>query len=84
MKNKNDIKRAITLYCDLIESGKNCIFNTHGTDSEWQKRDGEKCQIVRCLTEKEVDIFDVGIMYRIRFSDGVEADAFEDELEEIS
>ena len=25
--------------------GKTCIFNTHGTDSEWKSHDGEKCKV---------------------------------------
>lgn len=64
----------------MFENGMTYTFNTHGSDSEWMKRDGEKCVVIRPLTEDEADIFDVGSMYRIRFSDGIETDAFEDEL----
>lgn len=56
------------------------IFNTNGTDSEWSKRDGEKCAILRPLTESECDISDVGMMYRVQFEDGEMTDAFSDEL----
>lgn len=56
------------------------VFNTNGTDSEWKKRDGERCRVLRPLTDKEADIADVGPMYKIRFTDGTETDAFEDEL----
>lgn len=41
---------------------------------------GQTATIVRQLTENEVDVPEVGWMYRIRFADGVEVDAFEDEL----
>lgn len=54
------------------------IFNT--TDSELEKYNGTEVEIIRPLTEKECDIADVGNMYKVRFYDGYERDAFEDEL----
>lgn len=54
------------------------IFNT--TDSELKKYNGTEVEIIRPLTEKECDIEDVGKMYKVRFCDGYERDAFEDEL----
>lgn len=62
---------------------KKAIFDTHGGDSTWNERSGEVVEILRELTEEEADIGDVGMMYRIRFSDGTETDAFEDELSEV-
>lgn len=59
---------------------KKAIFDTHGADSTWNYRTGETCEVIRSLTEQEADISDVGPMFRIRFSDGVETDACEDEL----
>jgi len=64
----------------MFKNGMTYTFNTHGADSTWTIRDGECCVVVRPLTKDEADLFDVGPMYRIRFSDGVETDAFEDEL----
>lgn len=61
-----------------IENGKKYRFNT--TDSELRKYNGTDVEVIRPLTEDEVDIFDVGNMYKVRFSDGYERDAFEDEL----
>lgn len=61
-----------------IENGKKYIFNT--TDSELRKYNGTEVEVIRPLTEDEVDVFDVGNMYKVRFSDGYERDAFEDEL----
>ena len=61
-----------------IENGKKYIFNT--TDTELMKYNGTEVEIIRPLTEDEADIFDVGNMYRVRFEDGYETDAFEDEL----
>ena len=61
-----------------IENGKKYIFNT--TDSELRKYNGTEVEVIRPLTEDETDIFDVGNMYKVRFSDGYERDAFEDEL----
>ena len=55
------------------------IFNSHG-DSDLFLRDGKVVEILRPLTKEEADIEDVGMMYKIRFSDGFEVDAFEDEL----
>lgn len=60
------------------------IFDTHGGDSELNERSGQLVEVVRPLTEEEADLFDVGPMYRIRFPDGFETDAFEDELMEAT
>lgn len=59
------------------------IFDTHGTDSEWNCRSGQQVEIIRPLTETECDIAEVGKMYKVRFDDGTETDAFEDELSKI-
>ena len=64
----------------MFENGTKCKFDTHGGDSGLNYRTGESCVIIRPVTQDEADIFDVGNMYRVRFSDGVERDAFEDEL----
>lgn len=56
------------------------IFDTHGGDSELNSRTGQKVVVLRELTEQEADIADVGKMFRIRFEDGYETDAFADEL----
>ena len=58
-----------------------CIFNT--TDTELVKYNGTEVEVIRPLTNKECDIEDVGNMYKIRFYDGYERDAFEDELSKI-
>ena len=55
-------------------------FNTNGKDSEWSKYDGYYCEVIRPLTQDEADIEEVGPMYKVKFTDGVEIDAFEDEL----
>lgn len=43
---------------------------------------GQTVTIVRPLTADEADLAEVGPMSRIKFSDGYEADAFDDELAE--
>lgn len=63
-----------------IEIGKYYIFDTHGGCEELNDRSGSSVLVLRALTEKEVDINDVGLMYEVRFSDGYKRDAFEDEL----
>ena len=60
--------------------GRTALFDTHGVDSQLNERSGSKALVVRLLAEDEVYIADVGNMYRIRFDDGFETDAFEDEL----
>lgn len=62
----------------MVECGQAYTFNT--VDTELLKYDGQMVTVMRPLTEDEADIFDVGNMYKIRFSDGYETDAFEDEL----
>ena len=61
-----------------IENGNKYKFNT--TDSELKKYDGTEVEVIRPLSEDEADILDVGNMYKVRFIDGYERDAFEDEL----
>ena len=56
------------------------VFDTHGGDSGLNSRTGQKVVVLRELTEQEADIADVGKMFRIRFEDGYETDAFADEL----
>lgn len=56
------------------------VFDTHGGDSTWNDRSGERVEVLRPLTEDEADLDDVGPMFKIRFADGVETDAFADEL----
>lgn len=74
---------AIDEVRDEIEAGESYIFDTHGGDSTWNERSGQRCVAVRELTPQECDIDDVGPMWRVRFEDGVETDAFLDELKEV-
>lgn len=53
-------------------------FNTNYSDLI--ERSGEEVEVLRELTDKEAGLYDVGIMYKIRFADGYVTDAFEDEL----
>lgn len=59
------------------------IFDTHGSDSELNVRSGQTVEVLRPLTYKEADLLETGPMYRVRFPDGYERDAFEDELLEV-
>ena len=56
------------------------LFDSHGGDSQLNARTGQTVEVLRKLTEQEADISDVGSMFRIRFEDGYETDAFADEL----
>lgn len=49
-------------------------------DTDLVSRSGSVCTIVRRLTDDEADFNETGPMYAIRFPDGAEACAFEDEL----
>ena len=64
----------------MLENGKKYTFNT--IDTELSKYNGTDVEVIRPLTETECDIEDVGNMYKVRFADGYERDAFEDELSE--
>lgn len=66
-----------------LENLEKALFDTHGGDSELNIRSGEKVFVIRELTPAECDVEDVGKMYKIRFADGFETDAFEDELTPI-
>lgn len=48
----------------------------------FRERSGERVTVVRALTEDEVDLSEVGPMFHIRFADGTQTSAFEDELTE--
>ena len=65
-------------------AGTKKIFDTHGGDSQLNDRTGQIVTVIRPLTRTEADITDVGPMYKIRFEDGYETDAFEDELLDIT
>lgn len=65
---------------EKIEIGKYYIFDTHGGYEELNDRSGSPVLVLRALTEKEVDINDVGPMYEVIFPDGYQCDAFEDKL----
>ena len=61
-----------------IKNGNTYTFNT--VDTELLKYDGQMATVIRPLTEDEADICETGNMYKVRFEDGYETDAFEDEL----
>lgn len=50
----------------------------------YSERTGQSVEIVRMLTDAEYDAAEVGLMYRVLFSDGIETDAFECEIVENS
>lgn len=85
---EEDFKETFGIHESLKESKKaklfkkndKIIFDTHGQDSELNCRSGQKATVLRPLTDEEADIEDVGNMYKIKFEDGYERDAFEDEL----
>ena len=51
------------------------------TDTSYRDRSGTPVEIVRPLNDEEHNNYEVGDMFRVRFSDGAEADAFVDELD---
>ena len=65
-------------------AGTKKIFDTHGGDSQLNDRTGQTVTVIRPLTRTEADITDVGPMFKVRFEDGYETDAFEDELSDIT
>lgn len=60
--------------------GQNVFFKTYDSDINLQKHSGKMAVIIRPLRENEVDIFEIENMYVIKFSDGFDCHAFEDEL----
>ena len=59
------------------------MFTTHGADSALNSRSGQQVEVIRPLTDEECDKLETGPMFRIRFDDGVEVDAFGDEVPEL-
>lgn len=57
------------------------VYDSHNGDSKLNARTGQVVKVLRELTDREADIADVGRMFHVRFADGFETDAFEDELE---
>lgn len=58
------------------------VFVSNG-DSKWDSRTGETVEILYQLGSDKADVADVGPMFHIRFNDGVETDAFIDELPDL-
>lgn len=58
------------------------VFVSSG-DSKWDNRTGETAVILYQLGNDKADVADVGLMFHIRFNDGVETDAFIDELPDL-
>ena len=59
------------------------IFQSSSRDCGYpgyRDRSGQQVAIMRPLREDGCDKNEVGAMFRVRFDDGVEADAFADEL----
>jgi hypothetical protein len=50
------------------------------TQSDLAQHNGKSFTVIRELTEKEADLREVGMMYKIKVSSGEEIDAFEDEI----
>lgn len=59
------------------------IFDTHGMDTKLNSRSGEMVTVLRPLTNKEADLAETGPMYEVKFPDGYETSAFENELRPI-
>lgn len=59
------------------------VFDTHGKDSDLNSRSGQMVEVLRLLTAEEADLHETGPMYRVRFYDGTETDAFLDELPSV-
>lgn len=78
------LKDIIARYRTKFKMGINAVFDTHGADSELDSYSEQVVSVIRPLTFEEADLDDVGPMYKIRFNDGKETDAFEDELTFIS
>jgi len=57
-------------------------FNTHDGDSALNDRSGEHITVIDSVNPCDYDYEEIGWMYRVRFDDGFEVDAFEDEIEE--
>lgn len=58
-------------------------FNTHGGDSTLNHRSGQHITVIDVCDPCEYEYEEIGWMYRVRFDDGFEAEAFEDEIEEV-
>lgn len=61
----------------------NKVFRSSASDKGepgYPERSGQKVKVLRPLTSEEIDIEEVGPMFRIRFADNVVTDAFADEL----
>ncbi len=59
-----------------------CWESEESCDARLWHRTGRVATIVRRLSPEEVDEFEIGPMYQIRFSDGFVGDVGSDELEE--
>lgn len=57
------------------------LFTYSGQDdADLRDHSQQEAMVLSCLSADEVDEAEVGRMFRVRFTDGLERDAFEDEL----
>lgn len=66
----------------MSEYGEHVIFDSHGADSGLKHRDGTVAEVIGPLDESQYDKCETGPMFRIRFADGFQTDAFADEIKE--
>ena len=60
--------------------GSNATYRFVTTQSDFKHLNNKLCTIIRPLTEKECDMADVGLMFKVKFYDNTVIDAFFDEL----
>ena len=77
VENQEDLERI-----SILKTGK-AIYDSHGGDTTMNHYTGQEVEIIRPLTNREADLWDIGMMYCCRFKDGCVKDVFEDELQEI-
>lgn len=60
-------------------------FTFHGPYDQYEDRKGQKATVIGLITENtdEVDVNEVGYMYRVRFEDGFETLAWPEEVEDL-
>lgn len=60
------------------KSGSEWVFKT--TDSDLTRYNNTTVVVIRPLTKDECDIEEAGVMYKVRFFNGLIRDVFDDEL----
>lgn len=74
----------MALHTPTLATFNRYVNDPETSEKELVKREGQTVTVFAPLNPETYDIEETGTMYRIKFEDGYETDAFEEELELVA